>query len=285
MKLPPNIRHRIWCLAAGPKLKEIFEIRWRCPIPDIEPRSRVTMDKRRMRVSHVCRESRRLLYPSPGCSEWPHTPAQTYMDPHRDSIMISGGFMIGMSFEDILGHAQRLILTPDHGSFQIVEEIASSYGSCLNLQLVSFVLETWSIPAQASALIREQLSAHMPIVIDLDDNQEMIRIMNYIVDGPWHNQHHKRVDTFLEFYKQCHITRTKKSYNRMTSCGGRLCDTRHWEGFCTAFRAGWYEQSHWYNKRVPDIRRVALLVEGDREIPRISQHLPWSTKNSSHYRG
>lgn len=283
MKLPPNVRNKIWHLAAGPKLMEIFEIRWRRPVPDTEPRSVVTMDKKRMRVSHACQESRSLLYPSPRCSEWPHTPVQTYMDPDRDSVMINGNFMIGMSFEDILGHVQRLILTPDHGSFQIIEEIASSYGPCWNMQQVSFVLETWSISAQASALICKRLSARMPVVVDLDDDQEMIRTMNQIVDGPWHSQHHKRVDTLSSFHKQCHITRTKKSYNRITSCGSRLCDTRNWEGFCTAFRTGWYEQSHWYNQDVPDIKRVALLVEGDEGTPKISQHLPWHPKSSSHY--
>ncbi|KAI1652608.1 hypothetical protein F4813DRAFT_383866 [Daldinia decipiens] len=279
--LPPNVRHKIWHLAAGPKLMEIFEIRWRSPIPDTEPRSMVTMDKRRMRVSHACQESRSLLYPSPRCSEWLHTPVQTYMDPDRDSVMINGNFMIGMSFEDILGHVQRLILTPDHGSFQIVEEISLSYGPCWNMQQVSFVLETWSIPAQASTLICERLSARMPVVVDLDDDQEMIRTMNQIVDGPWHSQHHKRVDTLSSFYKQCHITRTKKSYNRMTTCGTRLCDAKYWEGFCTAFRANWYELSH--NQRVPDIKRVALLVEGDEGTPKISQHLPWHPKSSSQY--
>ncbi|KAK6948109.1 hypothetical protein Daesc_009873 [Daldinia eschscholtzii] len=194
MKLPPDIRQKIWQLAAGPKLKEIFEIRWRSPVPDTEPLSEVTMDKRRMRISHACRESRNILYPSPRCCEWPHTPVQTFMDPERDSVMINGNFMIGMSFENILGHAQQLILTPDHGSFQIVEEIASSYGPCWDLQLVSFVLETWSISAQASALICKRLSARMPVVVDLDDEEEMLRTMNDIVNGPWHNRHHKRDD-------------------------------------------------------------------------------------------
>ncbi|KAF3055777.1 hypothetical protein GL218_06862 [Daldinia childiae] len=174
MKLPPDVRKKIWHLAAGPKSMEIFEIRWRSPVPDSEPRSIVTMDKRRMRVSHACQESRNLLYPSSRCTEWPHTPVQTYMDPDRDSVMINGNFMIGMSFEDILGHVQRLILTPDHGSFQIIEEIASSYGPCWNMRQVSFVLETWSISAQASALICKRLSA--PLAMASEELVSLLRL-------------------------------------------------------------------------------------------------------------
>ncbi|KAI1802425.1 hypothetical protein F4811DRAFT_563287 [Daldinia bambusicola] len=283
MKLPPDIRCRIWNLAAGDKLKEIFEVRWRSLVPDTEPRSRVTIDKRRMRVSQTCREARSILCPYLRCSARPHTPVQTYMDPDRDSIMINDFFMAGTGFEDILGHVQQLILTPYHGSFRIIEEIASSYGPCSNIQLVSFVLETWSISPQASARICKRLSARMPVVIDLDDDREMLRVMNDIVDGPWHNQRHRRVNSLSDFQKQCHITRTKKSYNKVTSCGSRLCTTRNWEGFCTAFRVGWHEQSHWYDERVPDIKRVALLVEGDEGTPKISQHLPWHPKSSSQY--
>ncbi|KAI1205318.1 uncharacterized protein F4807DRAFT_287973 [Annulohypoxylon truncatum] len=182
MMLPAELRIMIWKLAAGPRFKEILEIK---PLDSEDPLPqggklavfKVKMDVTRMKVAQACYEAWEIIRGPLKISAWPHTPMQTYMDPHLDSLMIHSDIDLDafwMSPDCLIGNARHLILDADeYFALDILDDIPASRkiksGFLSSVETISVVVVTFRIPAKVADLYRERFSTQVPFVIDIDD--------------------------------------------------------------------------------------------------------------------
>ncbi|KAI0880332.1 uncharacterized protein GGS22DRAFT_175373 [Annulohypoxylon maeteangense] len=76
-------------MAAGPKLKELFELKPLdsedlLPPEGTQATFKVKMDRSRTNIAQTCYESWEILHGPPKVFDWPLTPMRTYMDPELD---------------------------------------------------------------------------------------------------------------------------------------------------------------------------------------------------------
>ncbi|KAI2463087.1 hypothetical protein F4781DRAFT_441160 [Annulohypoxylon bovei var. microspora] len=278
-QLPAELRIQIWKMAAEPKLKEIFELQQldsNDPLPQDGKLAvfKVKMDRNRMNVAQTCYESWEILQGNPQSTDWPLTPMRTYIYPSLDSLMLHSDIQIDgfwMTPEQLIGNAQHLIINPDEDfALSIIDDISESTKLNNNylssIKSMSIVIESLRLPVQANALVRERLSAQVPLVIDLDDAAQ-IKTMAKILDdtwcdflGPVYPEKEKKTSSFVE---ECAILR-----NKSTHCCSDIRQ-RIQDNMAAESTVDYQDQ------KLPEIKRVMLLVDAFDKTPNIAMLLPY----------
>ncbi|KAI1454247.1 hypothetical protein F4805DRAFT_328711 [Annulohypoxylon moriforme] len=259
--LPPEIRIKIWNMAAGSKLKEIFELQplgSENPLPPAGKLAvfKVKMDRSRIGVARTCYESWEIIQGLSKVSDWPLTPMRTRMDPNLDSLMIHADVDLKkfwMTPEKVIGDARHLIFIIDElWTLPILDDIPASSiknGSVSSVETISIIFETFILPSSATAQVHQQFSAQIPFVIDIEDTTQIDRVATIIDNALEQNSGFKsEISTRAGFYE---------AYDRLANPTHDFCERIRERIRANIDTTDDVTQDH----KIPDIKRVYLFLD------------------------